>query len=113
MRVRAQHPEVMDSLSIWAFKKVRFMIRKRFLLLLFSVIILPMGCQDELADRYLNSDKATSANLGQFFTAILNNDRMRPSYGEISTFVNWHIGVYTQSVGFLNNPTIFQQNESY
>ena len=89
------------------------MIRKRFLLLLFSVIILPMGCQDELAERYLSSDKTTSATLGQFFTAMLNNDRMRPSYWEISTFVNWHIGVYTQSVGFLNSPTMFQQNESY
>ena len=89
------------------------MIRKRFILLLFSVIVLPTACQDELADRYLNSDKATSASLGQFFTAMLNNDRMRPSYWEMSTFVNWHIGVYTQSVGFLNSPTMFQQNESY
>jgi hypothetical protein len=89
------------------------MIRKRLLPLFLSVIILPMGCQDELADRYLNSDKATSATLGQFFTAMLNNNRMRPSYWELSTFVNWHIGVYTQSVGFLNSPTVFQQNESY
>ena len=89
------------------------MIRKRLLLLFLSVIILPMGCQDELADRYLNADKATAATLGQFFTAMLNNNRMRPSYWELSTFVNWHIGVYTQSVGYLNSPTVFRQNESY
>src|SRR5687767_16015928 len=89
------------------------MIRKRLLTMFLSVIILPIGCQDELTDRYLNSDKATSATLGQFFTAMLNNNRMRPSYWELSTFVNWHIGVYTQSVGFLNSPTVFQQNESY
>ena len=69
------------------------MIRKRFILLVFSVIVLATACQDELADRYLNSDKATSASLGQFFTAMLNNDRMRPSYWEMSTFVYWHIGV--------------------
>jgi hypothetical protein len=86
---------------------------KKLLLLLFTMFILITGCQDELANRYLNPDKTTSATLDKFFTAMLNNERARASYWEISTFVNWHIGVYTQSVGFLNSQTIFQQNESY
>lgn len=71
------------------------------------------GCQDELEDRYLNPDKATAPSIDKFFTAILNSDRVRPSYWDISTFMNWHIGVYSQAVAFLNNETIYQQNESY
>jgi hypothetical protein len=88
------------------------MIRKGRLFV-FIAFILATACQDELADRYLNPDKTTSATIDKFFTAMLNNDRTRPAYWEISTFVNWHIGVYTQSVGFLNSETMFQQNESY
>jgi hypothetical protein len=88
------------------------MIRKPIILLLIT-FVLATACQDELADRYLNPDKTSSATLDKFFTAMLNNERARPSYWEVSTFVNWHIGVYTQSVGFLNSETMFQQNESY
>src|SRR5688572_12892207 len=88
------------------------MIRKGRLFV-FIAFILATACQDELADRYLNPDKTTSATIDKFFTAMLNNDRTRAAYWEISTFVNWHIGVYTQSVGFLNSETMFQQNESY
>jgi hypothetical protein len=88
-------------------------MEKRTVLFMFCVLALGSGCQDELSDRYLNPDKTASATIDKFFTALLNNDRSRPAYWEISTFVNWHIGVYTQSVGFLNSPTMFQQNESY
>src|SRR3990170_3062716 len=77
------------------------------------MLITAMACQDELADRYLNPDKVASPTLDKFLTAMLNNNRSRPSYWEISTFVNWHIGVYTQSVGYLNSESMYQQNESY
>src|ERR1044072_3236209 len=71
------------------------------------------ACQDELASRYLNPDKTANSSVEYLFTKMLNNNRVRPSYWEMSTFVNWHIGVYTQSVGFLNSESIYQQNESY
>jgi hypothetical protein len=71
------------------------------------------GCRNELDNRYLNPDKATSTTLDKLFTGMLANDRVWPKYWEMSTFVNWHIGIYTQSVGFLNGPAVYQQNESY
>ncbi|HEY9044459.1 MAG TPA: SusD/RagB family nutrient-binding outer membrane lipoprotein [Ohtaekwangia sp.] len=71
------------------------------------------ACQHELDDRYLNPDRTANATIDQFFTEMLNNNRVRPSYWEVSTFINWHIGVYTQSVGYLNTESVYQQNDAY
>src|SRR4051812_33379200 len=71
------------------------------------------ACHEELETRYLNPDRANAPSIGTIFTQILNNNRVRPSYWDFSTFINWHIGVYTQSVGFLNSESVYQQNDSY
>lgn len=72
-----------------------------------------LACQDELESRYNNLDETAEASIDQFFTAMLNNNRVWPRYWEMSTFVNWHVGVYTQAVGFLNSESLYQQNDSY
>jgi hypothetical protein len=72
-----------------------------------------MACSDELEERYQDPSRTETPTIDMFFTEMLDNNRVRPSYWEMSTFINWHIGVYTQSVGFLNSGSIYQQNESY
>jgi hypothetical protein len=89
------------------------MNKRLIALFLLNAAMICSSCQDELADRYGNPDKTTTPTIDKFFTAMLNNNRVRPMYWEMSTFVNWHIGIYTQSVGFLNNPSVYQQNDSY
>ncbi len=89
------------------------MVKRLTHLLLVSMLMAAIACQDELTDRYLNPDKTTSPSVDKFLTAMLDNNRTRPSYWEMSTFVNWHIGIYSQSVGFLNSESMYQQNESY
>jgi hypothetical protein len=76
-------------------------------------LVLTTSCQDELSERYQSSDSGATPSIGEFFTAMLNDDRVRPSYWNVSTFVNWHVGVYSQSVGYLNSPSMYQQNEAY
>lgn len=90
-------------------------IKKGFreILLVLLVFAGLSGCQQELENRYLNPDKTTEGSIERFFAEMLNNDRVRPSYWEISTFVNRQTGIYTQSVGFLNNESIYQQTDSY
>lgn len=83
---------------------------KRIFICLFFFVV---GCKSELDNRYLNPDKTTSTSIDKLFTGMLANDRVWPKYWEMSTFINWHIGIYTQSVGFLNSSTVYQQNESY
>lgn len=77
------------------------------------LILIGISCKEELEERYENPDRTANATIDQFFTAMLNNNRVRPLYWEMSTFTNWHIGVYTQSVGFLNTEYVYQQNEAY
>jgi hypothetical protein len=89
------------------------MIRRWFVLTLIIFLMGSMACQDELRDRYQSPNSIATPKIGEFFTAMLNNDRVRPSYWNVSTFINWHIGVYTQSVGYLNNQSMYQQNETY
>ncbi len=81
--------------------------------LIIILLVSSVACQDELRDRYQSPNSEIIPSIGEFFTTMLNNDRVRPSYWEISTFVNWHVGVYTQSVGYLNSQSMYQQNESY
>ncbi len=77
------------------------------------MLLISVACKNELDDRYENPDRTADATIDQFFTSMVNNNRVRPQYWEMSTFINWHIGVYTQSVGFLNTEYVYQQNETY
>jgi hypothetical protein len=115
MKDQVLHQGVMGWQSIWDFrnsrmKKYRIIVRYTFLTIILACY---SGCEDELESRYQNPDHANNISLGTFFTGILNNNRVRPSYWDVSTFINWHIGVYTQSVGFLNTESVYQQNDSY
>jgi len=89
------------------------MIRYASITFIILALTSSWACQDELRDRYQNPNSAATPTLGEFFTAMLNNDRVRPSYWDVSTFINWHVGVYSQSVGYLNGLSRYQQNESY
>lgn len=72
-----------------------------------------VSCQGELEDRYLNPDKNETPTIDKLFTRMLDDNRVRPSYWEVSTIVNWHVGIYSQTVGFLNNEFVYQQNDQY
>lgn len=76
-------------------------------------MMLLAGCQDALEDRYVRPGDGDSPTIANLFTRMLDDNRVRPSYWEMSTMVNWHIGVYSQTVGYLNTEFIYQQNEQY
>ena len=71
------------------------------------------GCRKKLADLYYDPDQTTQPSIEQFFTQLINNNRVRPSYWEMRTFVVMHTGIYTQSVSYLNAITAYQQNANY
>jgi hypothetical protein len=71
------------------------------------------SCKKKLADLYNDPDQTTQPSIEKFFTEMLDNDRIRPSYWEVRTFLVMHTGIYTQSVGYLNNTFVYQQNPSY
>ncbi|WP_224996298.1 SusD/RagB family nutrient-binding outer membrane lipoprotein [Cesiribacter sp. SM1] len=78
-----------------------------------AAVVSLSACKDELEDKFYNPDQTTSQSIGGFFTEMLDNDRVRPNYWELRTFIVMHPGIYTQSVAYLNGNSVFQQNGSY
>ncbi|MBL7757532.1 MAG: SusD/RagB family nutrient-binding outer membrane lipoprotein [Chitinophagaceae bacterium] len=75
--------------------------------------LLLAGCRRQLSELYNDPDQATEASIPKLLTQILDNNRVRPSYWEIRTFVVLQTGIYSQTVGYLNHLTAYQQNASY
>src|ERR1044072_5502848 len=87
------------------------------LLYIISIILLvavtAASCRKRLAELYYDPDQTVQPSIEKFFTEMLNNDRVRPSYWNVRTFIALHSGVYSQSIGYLNNTTAYQQNAGY
>ncbi|BAV08793.1 SusD/RagB family nutrient-binding outer membrane lipoprotein [Filimonas lacunae] len=64
-------------------------------------------------DKYENPEKAFDGSLSGFLTAILNNDRVRPSYWNVRTFLLMQPAVYSQTAYYPFSSTMYQQNDSY
>ncbi|WP_207514502.1 SusD/RagB family nutrient-binding outer membrane lipoprotein [Longitalea luteola] len=81
--------------------------------MLLLLMVTAGSCRKKLADLYYDPDQTIQPSMEKFFTEMLHNDRVRPSYWNIRTFVVLHTGIYTQSVGYLNTTTVYQQNAGY
>lgn len=77
------------------------------------IAVTTAGCRKRLAELYYDPDQTVQPSIEKFFTEMLNNDRVRPSYWNVRTFIAMHSGVYTQSIGYLNYTTSYQQNAGY
>ena len=42
------------------------------------MLLISVACKNELDDRYENPDRTADATIDQFFTSMLNNNRVRP-----------------------------------
>ena len=104
----AAHPVLRKLTAYKMTKPVLYIIT---VVLLVSVVA--GGCRKKLADLYYDPDQTVQPSIEKFFTEMLNSDRVRPSYWNIRTFVVMHSGIYTQSVGYLNTTTEYQQNAGY
>jgi hypothetical protein len=71
------------------------------------------GCKDQLEEDFYNPDQTTTPSIGGFFTEMLDNNRVRPSYWDIRTFAAMQPAVYTQTLSFQNGNTKYQQNPGY
>jgi hypothetical protein len=91
-------------------------MRKLLLHIIGSLLLLPVlltSCQKKLNELYNDPDTTTESSVEGFFTQMLNNDRVRPSYWNVRTFIVMQPGVYAQTVGYINYGTAYQQNAGY
>src|SRR2546421_2556815 len=71
------------------------------------------SCQNKLEEDYINPETTSDASIPKFFTKMLDNDRVRPAYWNVRTFLVMQPAVYTQTVSFTNANKRFQQQASY
>jgi hypothetical protein len=71
------------------------------------------GCKKELEEKYNNPELSTTANTGAVFTSILNNDRVRPSYWNVRTFLLLQPATYSQTAFFPNTNNMYLQSDDY
>lgn len=81
--------------------------------ILFLIILSLGSCKKSLVDLYNNPELTGTTNLPTLFTAMLNNDRVRPAYWNQRTYLMPHAAVYSQTASFSNGNTVYQQNDNY
>src|SRR5690606_39186015 len=89
---------------------------KRLFAILFiglTIVISVSSCEDELEERYTNPDQTSEPSIAKFFTKMLNNDRTRPSYWNVRTFLVMHPARFTQTASYTNSNQRYQQQLSY
>ncbi|UGU17469.1 SusD/RagB family nutrient-binding outer membrane lipoprotein [Sinomicrobium kalidii] len=90
-------------------------MKNRFIILslLASLIIGISGCSDQLEEKYPDPEKSSTPSIPGFFTAMLDNGRVRPKYWNMRTFVLLHPATYAQTTTFENSNAVYQQNDGY
>lgn len=81
--------------------------------LLLFIVATFSACKKTLEDQYNNPEKSSVQSIPTFFTAFLNNDRIRPAYWNTRTFLLPHTAVYTQTSSFYNVNDVYRQNDPY
>jgi hypothetical protein len=90
----------------------KIFINISFLLL----IIVSLGsCKKSLVELYNNPELTgvTTTSLPNLFTAMLNNDRVRPAYWNQRTYLMPQAAVYSQTASFSNENTVYRANDNY
>ena len=72
------------------------------------------ACKKSTIDsKYLDPEKTTQGSIDAFYTGLLNNRRVIPDYWGLWTFNGIQMGIYTQTVGFVNANKMYEQPASY
>ena len=71
------------------------------------------GCKKTLEEKYLNPEASTTASLPGFLTDMINNDRVRPSYWNVRTFLLTQTAVYSQAAFYPAGAAMYQQQDGY
>ena len=71
------------------------------------------GCKKSLEEKFYNPEVSTTASLPGFLTDLINNDRVRPSYWNLRTFLLMHSAVYSQTTFFTPDNAMYEQQDGY
>lgn len=78
-----------------------------------AIVLLITSCKKELEEKFDNPNQAKDPSIPGYFTAILNSDRVRPSYWNVSTFLLRQPAIYSQTAFYLRSNTMYQASDGY
>lgn len=81
--------------------------------LVLSLAVTFTSCKKSLTNYYNNPEKSTAASVPTLFTGMLNDDRVRPAYWNIRTYLMLQPAIYSQTASFPNSANAYQQNDGY
>ncbi|RYE32522.1 MAG: SusD/RagB family nutrient-binding outer membrane lipoprotein [Sphingobacteriaceae bacterium] len=84
--------------------------------LLLLIVVTLGSCKKSLVELYNNPELTgvTTTSLPNLFTAMLNNDRVRPAYWNQRTYLMPHAAVYSQTASYSTGDNrIYVQNDNY
>ncbi|HEU4553383.1 MAG TPA: SusD/RagB family nutrient-binding outer membrane lipoprotein [Chitinophaga sp.] len=91
-------------------------MKKNFLIILMLAPVLGFigACKKSTIDsKYLDPEKTTEGSIDAFYTGMFKNRRVIPDYWGLWTFTGIQMGIYTQTLGFVNANKMYEQPESY
>ncbi|WP_345231281.1 SusD/RagB family nutrient-binding outer membrane lipoprotein [Olivibacter ginsenosidimutans] len=71
------------------------------------------SCKKELEEKFNNPENTSETSIAGFFTSMLNNEKVRPSYYNVRTFLLQEPGKFSQTNFFYNANDIYRHDDGY
>lgn len=71
------------------------------------------SCKKELEEKFNDPELTEDASIPAFFASMLNNEKVKPQYYNVRTFLVQQPGIFSQTNTFSNSNTSYQHNDGY
>jgi hypothetical protein len=91
-------------------------MKKRFIniVCVLSAIVMLAGCsKKQIEDQYTNPDQTESPTIEKLFSAMMDNNRIRPHYWDLRTMAEMNTGVFSQVFYVVPGDAQYQLVDSY
>lgn len=88
-------------------------MKKYYIIIALITGITFSSCKKQLEEKFNNPELTENASIPAFFASMLNNEKVRPSYYNVRTFLLQQPGIFSQTNTFSNSNTVYRHNDGY
>lgn len=88
-------------------------MKKYYIILALAITATFSSCKKELEEKFNNPENTSTPSIPGFFASMLNNEKVKPSYYNVRTFLLQDPGIFSQSAFFYNSNTAYRHNDGY
>jgi len=89
------------------------MMKKYYIIIALITGIVFSSCQKQLEEKFNDPERTDQASIPAFFASMLNNEKVKPQYYNVRTFLIQQPGIFSQTNTFSNSNTSYQHNDGY